>query len=53
MQAITTNAAENFSRVRRIALMLLQQEKTVKTGIAGKRLCAGWDRDYLLKLLGI
>lgn len=47
------NAAENFSRVRRIALMLLKQETTAKTGIAGKRLRAGWDRDYLLKVLNL
>jgi predicted transposase YbfD/YdcC len=47
------NAAENFSRVRRIALMLLKQEQTAKTGIAGKRLRAGWDRDYLLKVLNL
>jgi hypothetical protein len=47
------NAAENFSRLRRIALMLLKHEKTAKGGIAAKRLRAGWDRDYLLKVLGI
>ena len=47
------NAAENFSRLRRIALMLLQQETTAQTGIAGKRLRAGWDQHYLLKVLRI
>jgi len=47
------NAAENLSRVRRIALMLLKQEKTAKVGVKGKRLKAGWDRNYLLKVLRI
>lgn len=47
------NAAENLSRVRRIALMLLKQETTAKVGVAGKRLKAGWDRNYLLKVLNI
>jgi len=47
------NAAENFSRLRRIALMLLKQEKTAQTGVAGKRLRAAWDRDYLLKVLNL
>jgi len=46
------HSSENFSRVRRIALNLLQREKTKKRGIKGKRLNAAWDHDYLLKLLG-
>ncbi len=43
--------AENLSRVRRAALNLLKQEKSCKKGIAIKRLKAGWDTDYLLKVL--
>lgn len=43
--------AENFSRLRRIALNLLRREATKKRGIKGKRLNAAWDHDYLLKLL--
>ncbi len=45
------NAAENLSRVRRIALMLLKQEKTVKMGVKGKRMKAAYDKQYLLKVL--
>jgi predicted transposase YbfD/YdcC len=45
------HAAENFSRIRRIALNLLGRETTKKRGIKGKRLNAAWDHDYLLKLL--
>jgi len=48
----TANAAQNFSVLNRIALNLLQQDKTTKLGIKGKRLKAGWDNDYLLQLLG-
>ena len=47
----TRNAAENLSRIRRIALNLLRREYTKKRGIKGKRLNAAWDHDYLLKLL--
>lgn len=45
------HGAENFSRLRRIALNLLKSEKTADLGIKNKRLLAGWDHDYLLKLL--
>ncbi len=44
-------AAENFSRLRRIALNLLKRETTEKVGIQTKRNLAGWDEDYLLKVL--
>jgi hypothetical protein len=37
--------------VRRIALMLLKQEKTAKIGVKGKRMKAAYDREYLLKVL--
>ena len=45
------HSAENFSRLCRLALNLLKSEKTAKVGIAAKRLRAGWDHAYLLKLL--
>lgn len=42
---------ENFSLLRHIALNLLKKEKSCKRGIKGKRLLAGWNQDYMLKIL--
>lgn len=45
------HAAQNFSRLSRIALNLLKRERTNPHGIKTKRLRCGWDHDYLLKVL--
>ena len=45
------NAAQNLSLLRHIALNLLKQEETAQCGTKAKRLKAGWDPDYLLKVL--
>ena len=44
-------APENFAVIRHIAMNLLKQETTAKVGIKTKRLMAGWDHQYLAKLL--
>jgi predicted transposase YbfD/YdcC len=46
------NAAENLARIRRIGLLLLKTDKTCRLGIKSKRAKAGYDRNYLLTLLG-
>jgi hypothetical protein len=43
--------AETFSRRCRLALNLLKRDKSVKIGVHGKRIKAGWDEPYLLRLL--
>jgi predicted transposase YbfD/YdcC len=48
----TGHAAHNLAILRRFALNLLRQEPTARVGIKAKRLKAGWDHAYLLKVLG-
>ena len=45
------NSAENLSIVRHVALNLLKKDNS-KIGIKTKRMKAGWDEKFLLKLIG-
>lgn len=47
------HAPENMALLRRIALSLLKQEKTLKRGVQGKRLKAAMNPAYLLKVLSV
>jgi len=47
----TGDAPENLAILHHIALNLLKQERTEKLGIKNKRLAAGWDHDYLLRVI--
>ena len=49
----TDNSSENLSIVRRVALNLLQTDKTMKVGIVVKRKSAGWNTKYLETLLNL
>jgi predicted transposase YbfD/YdcC len=44
-------SAANLVVLRHIALNLLKKEQTAKVGIKNKRLKAGWDERYLLKVI--
>ncbi len=47
------HSAANLAVIRHIALNLIKAEKTSKVGVKIKRLKAGWDNDYLLRILGV
>lgn len=46
------NAAETFAVLRHVALNLLKKVQGTKVGIKIRRLRAGWDNDFLMRVLG-
>ena len=45
------NAPQNFAVLRHIAVNAVGKEKSQKLGIKNKQVCAGWDNEYLEKVL--
>ena len=45
------NAARNLSTTTKMALSILKNDKTTKGSLSLKRLKAGWNEEYLTKLL--
>jgi predicted transposase YbfD/YdcC len=45
------DSAQNLALIRKLALHLLRRETSVKTGFAAQQKRAGWDHNYLLKIL--
>ena len=52
-QSRAGHSAENLALMRHFAVNLLKQEKSSRVGIEAKRKQAGWDENYLLKVLKI
>jgi predicted transposase YbfD/YdcC len=48
----TGNLAQNIGLLKRLTLNLLKQDNSKKTSYRQKRKVAGWNENYLLKLLG-
>jgi len=46
------HSAANLAVVRHIALNMLKADKSIKLGIKNKRLRAGWDHNYMLRVIG-
>ncbi len=45
------NTAQNMTTLRHFALNIIKSDPDRKLGVANTRKRAGWDRDYLIKLL--
>ena len=45
------NSAENFAIIRRVALQKVSKAPLRRLGIKGRRHYAGWDNEYLMKLI--
>ena len=52
-RARTGYSAANLAVIRHIALNLIKSEKTAKVGVKTRRLMAGWDNEYLLKIIDV
>jgi len=50
-RARVDHSAENFNIIRHFSANLLQLDKSVRGGIATKRLLCGWDKRYLNRIL--
>jgi predicted transposase YbfD/YdcC len=47
----TGESTQNLALMRKLALNLLRRETSVQAGFAAKQQRAGWDHNYLLKIL--
>jgi len=47
------NAPENLAIIRHLVLNLLKNEKSVKGGTETKRMRAGWDNEFLIKVISV
>jgi predicted transposase YbfD/YdcC len=48
-----TNAAQNLAIVRHITVNMLRRETSLKKSLRQKRLRAGWDDEYMLKVIQV
>lgn len=47
------NSAQNFTALRRLAINMIKRETSTKRSIRQRRIMAGWNRDYLEKILSV